>query len=237
MGASGALDGPGSHLHSLLTLTNAAGSGPSAELWECVCACVHVYTHVWAGQPGRAAEGIPGLPAALAHTGWVSLLMSFSRPSGVLWRLNQGRVVSKWRNGGLDLLMGQSEPWGPHSEGGKCALIPGDAKPATGERSAHEQVSGGARAQCKEGLMLGGGTVLLGVEATDSGPLGLGETGPQAELGESPAEPQGGGECRVGRRAPSGFYSVTVSRGVVGVWGSCLGWVQSITGLLQFPLL
>lgn len=85
--------------------------------------------------------------------------------------------------------------------------------------------------------MLGGGTVLLGVEATDSSPSGLGEAGPQAELGESPAEPQGGGERRVGRRAPSGFYSVTVSRGVIGVRGSCLGWVQSLTGLLQFPLL
>lgn len=54
-------------------------------------------------------------------------------------------------------------------------------------------------------------------------PSGLGEVGPQAEPGDSPAEPPGGGKSRAGGRAPSGFYSVTVSRGVIGVWGSCLG--------------
>lgn len=120
-----------------------------------VCVRTRVYMHVWAGQLGRAAEGIPGIPAALAHTSWAPLLMSFSRPSGALWRLNQGRLVSKWRNGGSDWLMGQSEPWGPYSEGGKGALISGDAEPVTGERSAREQVSGGAMCPVQGGAHAG----------------------------------------------------------------------------------
>lgn len=53
----GALDGPGGRLDSLLTLINAPLSDPNGELW------VRVHMVCGAGRR-RAAEVIPGLPAA-----------------------------------------------------------------------------------------------------------------------------------------------------------------------------
>lgn len=75
---SGALDGAGGvrtacsppQMHQGLATVQSSRS-------VCVCTC--------AGRTGqgRAAGEIPGIPGALAHTGWAPLMMSFYGPSGV----------------------------------------------------------------------------------------------------------------------------------------------------------
>lgn len=151
-GVSGALDGAGGVRTACSPLQMLQGLAPAQSSGSvCVCAC--------AGRTGRgrAAGEIPGLPGALAHTGWAPLMMSFYRLSGVKWRLNQGQVASKWWNGGSDWLTGKSEPRGPCSEGVKGALISGGAEPGTGERSGGEQVSEGAVCLALGGAHAGGG--------------------------------------------------------------------------------
>lgn len=62
--------------------------------------------------------------------------------------------------------------------------------------------------------------VVGGWRPLTANPSWAGEIGSKAEPGESPAEEEG----KQGRRErTSGFYSVTVNRGVIGVWESCSG--------------
>lgn len=95
---------------------------------------------------------------------------------------------------------------------------------AWGEGSSCEQVSRAAVRLAHRGSCTGGLTVLLGgvgVEATDSRSLMSGRNWVKGRAGRKPCR---GGGGKAGRRArTSGFYSVTVNRGVIGVWESCSG--------------
>lgn len=72
----------------------------------------------------------------------------------------------------------------------------------------------------QRGSCRGGMTIVGGWRPLTANPSWAGEIGSKAEPGESPAEEEG----KQGRRErTSGFYSVTVNRGVIGVWESCSG--------------